>query len=258
MKISLLFISTLFYVSTFSQPVKSIDSLVQIIDATYSTDSITILKSPNVATKPFQVTAFLKGDTLLKTIARFRNTSRLRFTYYEHIQKDYATPLYVKDVDTLTNEVLIEVYGKDNDHIKSTISKPLDEQETIYPSLVLQNSNFSGEIGFALVDRQAAKYKFRGRLVKAVPLTPGCGIFAWAIVQKFEIISTTFPGYDKKHVLIIQPCPEFLKKDFFRKGNIYDVDVATNSGVTFSYVMHNNYEKDNLPTFWTREIRKSD
>ena len=69
------------------------------------------------------------------------------------------------------------------------------------------------------------------------------GEISWAIVQKFEVISTTFPGYNKKFVLIIQTCPEFLKKDFSRKGNIYNVDVATNSGVTFGYVVRNYYEK---------------
>jgi hypothetical protein len=253
MKHLLIFILTLLTTTAFSQSVKSIDDLVAEIEKTYFTDTITITDSPRVATRPILVTAFLKGDTLLKTIAKYSNSTRLRFSYYD---KQQNTPLYVKDIDSLTNEVLVEVYGKNYDVFKSTIIKPLEGQEADQPYRVLHNSDFSTEIGFASVDRQANKYKFTGKLVETVTMTPGCGVIAWAIVHKFEVLTTTFPSYDNKYVLIIQTCPEFLKDNFFKAGKLYEIDVATNSGVTFGYCVINNYEKEYLPTFWTREIKR--
>ena len=243
--------------AAFAQTVESIDSLKQIIDQTVNFDTISISDTPKTATRPVHVKAFLKGDTLLKTVANYANSSRLRITYYEQIYQGHATPLYVRDIDSITHQVLLEVYGKDYDVYKSTINKPLEEQEAKQPYTVLQNANFSVQIGFALVDRKADKYSFTGKLVKAVPLTPDCGTIAWAIVQKFVVINTTFPNYSNKYVLIIQTCPEFLKKDFFQKGKTYEISVATNSGVTFSYAVINSYKKEKLPTFWTREIKRT-
>lgn len=253
MRQKFLLILTLLTSTTFSQSVESIDNLVQEIEKTIFSDTITVLDSPIVATKPIKVTAFLKDDILLKTIAKYSNSTRLRFSYYD---KQQNVPLYVKDVDSLTKVVLLEVYGKNYDVLKSTIIKPLEEQESEQPYRVLQNANFSPEIGFALVDNQAKKYKLTGKLVETVQMTPDCGNIAWAIAYKFEVLSTTIPSYDKKYVLIIQPCPEFLKDNFFQAGEIYEIDIATNSGVTFDFSVINNYEKENLPTFWTREIKK--
>jgi hypothetical protein len=253
MRHKLIFILTLLTATANSQSVQSIDNLVSEIEKTIYTDTITITDSPSVATRPIKVIAFLKGDTLLKTVAKYSNSTRLRFSYYD---KQQNTPLCVKDIDSLTKDVLVEVYGKNYDVFKSTIIKPLEEQEAKQPYRVLHNADFSTEIGFAVVDNQAKKYKFTGKLVETVPMTPHCGTFAFAIVHKFEVLTTTFPNYDKKYVLIIQTCPEFLKDNFFKAGTTYEISVATNSGVTFGYSVVNNYEKENLPTFWTREIIK--
>lgn len=253
MRHKLLFILTLLTSTAFSQSVESIENLVSEINKTIFTDTITIVDSPRVATRPIKVTAFLKGDTLLMSVAKYSNSTRLRYSYYDKQQK---TPLYVKDIDSLTKDVLVEVYGKNYDIFKSTIIKPLEEQDAKQPYRVLHNANFSTEIGFALVDNQAMKYKLTGKLVETVPMTPHCGTIAWAIVHKFEVLTTTIPNYDKTYVLIIQTCPEFLKDSFFQAGTIYEIDVATNSGVTFGYSVINSYENENLPTFWTREIKK--
>lgn len=254
MKQKFLLILTLLTSTAFSQSIESIDNLVYEIEKTIFSDTITVLDSPRVDTKPIRVIAFLKDDILLKTIATYSNSSRLRFTYYD---KQENTPVYVKDIDSLTKDILLEVYGKNYDVYKSIIKKPLDKQEFKEPYRVLQNANFSTEIGFALVDNQAKKYKLKGKLVETVQMSPDCGNIAWAIVHKFEVLNTTIPSYDRKYVLIIQPCPEFLKDDFFQAGEIYEIDIATNSGVTFDFSVINNYEKENLPTFWTREIKNS-
>ena len=252
MKQKFLLILILLTSTAFSQSVESIDNLVYEIEKTIFSDTITVLDSPRVDTKPIKVIAFLKDDILLKTIATYSNSSRLRFTYYD---KQDNTPVYVKDIDSLTRDILLEVYGKNYDVFKSTIIKPLEEQESKQPYRVLKNANFSTEIGFALVDNQAMKYKLTGKLVETVEMTPDCGRIAWAIVQKFEVLSTTIPNYNKKYILIIQTCPEFLEDNFFQTGEIYEIDIATNSGVTFEFSVINNYEKENLPTFWTREIK---
>ena len=248
-----LLILILFTSTAFSQSIESIDNLVYEIDKTIFSDTITVLNSSRVDTKPIRVIAFLKDDILLKTIATYSNSSRLRFTYYD---KQENTPVYVKDIDSLTKDILLEVYGKNYDVYKSTITKPLDKQEYIQPYRVLQNANFSTEIGFALVDNQAKKYKLTGKLFETVQMPPDCGNIAWAIVHKFEVLRTTIPSYNKKYILIIQTCPEFLEDNFFQAREIYEIDIATNSGVTFDFSVINNYEKENLPTFWSREIKK--
>lgn len=45
-----------------------------------------------------------------------------------------------------------------------------------------------------------------------------------------------------------------MEKFFFQKNKIYEIDVSTNSGVTFNYTIFNEYEKDDLPIFWVEDI----
>ena len=75
-------------------------------------------------------------------------------------------------------------------------------------------------------------------------MTPNCGREAFAIVHKYKVLSTDFPNYKQNYVLLIQTCPEFNGKIFFQKNKIYEIDVSTNSGVTFNYTIFNEYEKD--------------
>jgi len=262
MKICFILILTLLCVSTFSQTLESIDSIVRQIDQTHFNDSISINLKSKDSTEPFQVTAFLKNDTLLKTIARFKNSSRLRFTYYEFEYKQYSNTLCAKDIDSTTNKTLLEVYGRKGIGVSSIILKinivdPLEinSKDTNYPSRLLEYSNYSIRIMFALVDRKAIKYNFRGILKETVTFPPACGRVAFAVAQKFKVISTNCPNYKNKFVIIIKTCPEGLKR-FFVKGKTYDLDVSTNSGVTFDYIIENKYQKDNLPTFWAKEIVK--
>ena len=182
----LLFLFSFFGLITFGQTVENIDSLKLIIDNSVYSDSISVIRSSKSAIRPVLVKAFLKGDTLLKTIASYANSSRLRIAYYEYEDASHSTPLYVKDIDSLTNTVLLEVYGKDGNVFKSAILQTLDTLEAKFPSLVLDNSNFSIDVGFALVDRQAKKYSFTGKLVKAVPLSPGCGTIAWLLSKNLK------------------------------------------------------------------------
>lgn len=240
------------YVSAFSQNVKSIDRLIYRIDHTKFSDSITILDSTNRTRTLVQITGYLSGDTLMKSITRFKQSSRIRLTYY-----DIDLSVYVKEFDSTTNEIFSEVYGSGYTIYKSQVLKPLDKEEKKQPYRLLENSDYSTVIGFAVVDRKAKKYHFKVKLTNAIPLPPGCGIIAYGHLQKFEVLSTDFPSYDKKFVLIIEPCPEFLGDNFFQDDKIYEVDAATNSGVIFGYSHFNNYEKEGLPIFWSRKIVKA-
>jgi hypothetical protein len=102
----------------------------------------------------------------------------------------------------------------------------------------------------------SAKYMFKCKLTERVPLPAGCGVIAWALVQKFEVLQTDCPGYSNKYVLIIQPCPEFLGKDFFKKNDVYKIIAATTSGAPLGYTIVNRYKKEQLPIFWSRKAEK--
>src|SRR4051794_13780953 len=71
-------------------------------------------------------------------------------------------------------------------------------------------------------------YEFTGKLVETVPIEAGCNSsFGFAIIQKFEVVSTTCRKYKKKFVLIIQPCPEEGGEGYFQANRIYKMTVAT-------------------------------
>ena len=256
MKIGLLFVVVLCCSQAFSQTVNSINKLIYRVDHTVFTDSIDILDTTTALTKPVRIIAYLSDGTLQKSIARFRNSSRIRLTYYSTRTGSDAEAVYVKEIDEHSGEQLTEVYGFDFTVLRSAIAKPLESEERERPYELLQNADYSTTIGFALVDRKAEKYHFKVKLVQALPLPPSCGLVAFALLQKFEVISTDCPNYDNRYVLIIEPCPEFLGAKFFEDNAIYEVDVATNSGVTFGYSYYNNYEKENLAVFWSRNIIK--
>lgn len=100
----------------------------------------------------------------------------------------------------------------------------------------------------------SSKYTFKCKLIECVPFPPGCGVIAWALVQKYEVLETNYPGYTNKYVLIIQPCPEFIGKEFFKKNHSYKILAATNSGVAFDYLVQNRYKMEKLPMFWCKKI----
>jgi hypothetical protein len=77
------------------------------------------------------------------------------------------------------------------------------------------------------------------------------------VIQKFEVLRTTYLHYRKKYVLIIQPCPEEGGKGYFVAERVYKMTVATTQppGV---FAVQNLYSGEHLPKFWTREIERVD
>ena len=104
------------------------------------------------------------------------------------------------------------------------------------------------------ISNDATTYSVKAKLVKAINLPPGCGILAWAVAQKFEIIKSSIPEINSGFVVVIEPCPEIPGKNFFKKNKIYSISVGRNNNAPFNYVFQNNYEKEKLPTFWSRKI----
>jgi len=71
-------------------------------------------------------------------------------------------------------------------------------------------------------------YEFTARLVEATPIEAACNdAFGFAVIQKFEVLHTTYPKYKKKFVLMIQPCPEEGGKGYFVANTVYKMTVAT-------------------------------
>lgn len=94
------------------------------------------------------------------------------------------------------------------------------------------------------------------KLVKAERLPPHCGVIAQALAQQFEIIESSFdvlkPTYK---ILLIQPCPESLGKDFFLTGQVYTATIATEKDTPTDYLVSNATGKSNLLIFWIRNIK---
>ena len=96
-------------------------------------------------------------------------------------------------------------------------------------------------------------YTIKAKLLKAEGHPPHCGVIAWALAQKFEIIESDFDiPKPKFQCLLIQTCPEFLGENYFVKNKIYNLKVTKKSMTPFSYTVINPYEKDNLLIFWIR------
>ncbi len=255
----LIIILTTFHLTAHSQDISSIDKLKVRIDNLLYTDTViitdTIFDLKGYEEKEIQ--GFRHGDTLVKTIAKFKNSSRIRVSYFSCLPNYQNKVVYVKDFDEKTNDLLIELYAWDEEILKSNIIKASNNYTT-RPSDILRRSDYSTKIGFKIVDRDALKYWFTGRLIEKVPFTPGCGKIAWAVVHKYEVINTTYQDYPNKYVLVIQPCPEFNGEKFFIKNQTYRIYASTNSGVTFSHVVSNQYEKAGIPIFWSEQTTMYD
>lgn len=57
-------------------------------------------------------------------------------------------------------------------------------------------------------------YLFEAKFVDDSILPPGCGVIAYAVAKKFEIIKSNYPNRVEKYVKIIIQCPEFYGDSF--------------------------------------------
>lgn len=253
MKLLLLLTLCSFTRLLFAQDITYIDSLKRAIDGMTFNTVISIYDTA-FAAKERKITAFMCGDTVKKVIVTFKGSPRIRQVYMGYVGYYENKVFYIKDIDSTNGKLLFEVYGWNGKLIKSNVVAALDSEELNNRRLALDNADYDTRIKFYIVDSKADKYIFKCKLTEEVQFPPGCGIVAWALVQKFEVVETDCPGYNNKFVLIIQPCPEFTGQAFFKKGRIYKARVATNSGVTFGFSIVNKYKQETVPIFWSREI----
>src|SRR4051812_14558027 len=69
---------------------------------------------------------------------------------------------------------------------------------------------------------------------------------SFAVMQKFEVLYTTYPRYKSKFVLIIQPCPEEGGENYFLTNSIYNMIVTINPP-HYGFFIQNFYGKEKLP-----------
>ncbi|MDP2159030.1 MAG: hypothetical protein Q8K02_00980, partial [Flavobacterium sp.] len=161
--ILVVFISNIIY----SQREELILKLVEEIEISKFTDSVTTLDLYHIKYKPAEVKGYLKGDTLLKSIAIFSDFKKIIYTYYDKSKKQ---PIYVKVIDGLTNKIVQEAFVLGY-HKYKTLYKLNEDEENGDMKFIIERSDFSSGIGFALVERQAFRYKFTGKLVEEVTMT---------------------------------------------------------------------------------------
>lgn len=98
---------------------------------------------------------------------------------------------------------------------------------TIYPLLLFTVLlNFTNAIAQASRISDTTTFMVKARLVEVAPPPAHCGIVAWALAQKFEIIESAIPDLRSESLIGIQPCPESLGEDFFTKNKIYLIAVG--------------------------------
>lgn len=132
---------------------------------------------------------------------------------------------------------------------EDALSNYINQIETVSFRDTLFLSDSSVQLKFQKVANKASENFLIGKLEEEVPLPPYCGTFAWAAVYKFKIIETDLIT-NEKYLLVIMKCPRMHRKNYFKKGAIFKGTISTDSGVDFSWMIQNKYEKENLPTFW--------
>jgi len=99
---------------------------------------------------------------------------------------------------------------------------------------------FTTLIGFTQKDSFSNKeYKFKGRIINEITLTPHCGYMAFGTVIEFEIIEFSNSEYNSDTIGVIFTCPEFYKKNFFKVGEIYSLTLKEKNQATFTYSVPN-------------------
>jgi hypothetical protein len=103
--------------------------------------------------------------------------------------------------------------------------------------------------------KDSIAYNLKAKLINAKPTSPGCGIFAWAVGQKFEVIESNSYLKPGSTIIIIQPCPELLGANFLKNGSTYSIKMGRGNNAPFSFIVINDFEKDKFPIMWCREIK---
>jgi hypothetical protein len=119
----------------------------------------------------------------------------------------------------------------------------------------ISNTLFHADDNHFAVTGKDTLYEFTARLVEATPIEAACSdAFGFAVIQKFEVLHTTYPKYKKKFVLIIQPCPEEGGEGYFVANRIYKMSVAS-SPPQGTFLIQNLYSAEHLPNFGRERLK---
>ena len=237
----------------FSQDLKLLDDYISKIDHSIFTDTVRIDKIHSGNRVSIQ--GFFIDDSVAKAIIQYPELNRTREVYFKSGINVLNSVFYVKEYDSKTRREYIHIKSWNNKILESRFSEEIKDGENHHPKNILEQSDLSTEIEFKRVDDQADKYSFSGILTEQVELPAYCGIIAWASAFKFKIKRTDFKTKEK-HLIILIQCPRGREEKFFEVGKLYEGIMATNSGVTFGWSILNEYENEQLPTFWARTIEK--
>ena len=97
------------------------------------------------------------------------------------------------------------------------------------------------------------------KLIKAEPPTPHCGIIAWAVKHKAEIIESAMKFLSPHDtILLLQPCPELFRIGYLKTNQFYKATLNKTSGAKFDYTITGELINEKLPKYWIRNIEISD
>lgn len=94
----------------------------------------------------------------------------------------------------------------------------------------------------------------KAKLISSITNSPGCGVYAWAVAQKYEVLESNNYLNPKSIIIVLQPCPELLGKNFLKNGNVYSLLLSKENLDPFSYLVVNPFKKKKFPIMWCREI----
>jgi len=255
-----------------SQTVQEIDSVKKEIDGRGFTDTVLVndtiydlsLNRVGIG-REREITGYLRNDTLLKAIVKFRNSSRIRVVYYA--AKEYAAidgdVIYLKDYDSITGESLTEIYAYHhpdsvwNKILQTNIISPHNEDERDAPLLITERGSYRTYIRFKQIDNKAKKYDFIVELIEdPTTVPPACGDQAYTTPLKFYVHSSSDSFYFHKRIYITKNCFSVKDLKIYRKARLFKVHAATNDGTTFGFSVFwqkNDWEKpEKIPLLFGR------
>lgn len=161
----------------------------------------------------------------------------------------------IKDVKIISNSFNEEVESGFRNQLKdiTLTKKKSDQGSTSY------KGTFEISLKQCASDECQVQFELTGRLINS-PVSPDCGIIAWAVVAEFE--TNDLPLKESKlykSLPVIIGCPELYGKDFFQSGKTYKMVVTTKKETDYAISNEsvlNNYMLDNR--FWLISIKKVD
>ena len=251
-RILIIFIGFILIQKAFGQEINYLQQYILKIDTAKNYNKVYL--SDTINKEKVNIVGFEKNDTLYKVELNFPNTNRKRIIYFRRGNYRFENVCLVKESNIQTNEIYINIEIWDNKIIKSYTKDVIDAKEKNDIEYIIKHYSYlEADLLFKSIDNRAEKYFLKGYLLEKLELPAGCGIFAFATAYKFRIIETDFKTR-KKYIIVLIQCPREKGENFYKKGAIYQINLATNSGVPFEWSIYNKYEKQNLPTFWARQI----